>query len=499
MKNIKSNKLKLRIIGIAITVVVLALIILVNVFTGMLTDRFFIRADLTETGVFTISEGAAEFLRDLDEVVDIIVLAEESEWRANPNLEMLPHILQNYSATSGGRLRVQYVNPDLNSFDGPRYNNSLSDLQEAYTELENMVRNDIIFLSERRATVISAASLFVQRADQLGRPEIAIRADQELISSLIYVLNEEIAHIVFIDNHGERSLAHFTSIFDRSGYGTSTINLATEDIPEDTVVLVSAAPQRDFLNEEIIKLEQFMLYGGNLIILHDDEIFQNMPLLTNFMAEWGLTIENKLVFDDVFTYIPQLGIIGAHVVHGIMPSTEVAHAFTVNEEPPLGVFRPRPMTSVDLGRGFEIYPLVQTFSATSYAKDTSGGDVTTHEREPGDESGPFVLAYHVSRVTTDRDGNQARANLIVAGVSLFDDVFLSLYGDSFYNRLLINNLANDFNPFDGRVFIPPTELSGSQMLVSAGAARTILIVMVIMLPLSIIAAGVVVWLKRRHK
>ena len=495
----KSNKLKLRGIGILITVVVLVLIILINIFTGMLTNRFFLRADLTETGVFTLSDRAAEFLRDIDEVVDIIVLSEESAWRANPRYERVVNILQNYSATSGGRLRVQYVNPDLNSFDGPRYNNSLSNLQEAYTELENIVRNDIIFLSERRATAISVASLFLQRADQFGRPEMAIRADQELISALIYVLNEEIAHIVFIDNHDERNLIHFTSIFERSGYVTSTINLALEDIPEDTVILVSAAPQRDFLNEEIIKLEQFMSYGGNLIILHDDEMLDGMPLLTNFMAEWGLTIDHKLIFDEVLTFIPGIDIVGAHVVHGIMPSTEIAQAFTMNMDPLMGVFRPRPMRSEDLRGGFDIFPLVQTFSASSYAKDTSGGEVTTPEREPGDESGPFVLAYHVSRVTTDRDGNQARANLIVAGVTIFDDVFLALYGDSFYNRLLINNIANDLNPFDGRVFIPPVELGGSQMLVSAAASRAILILMVIVLPIGIMASGVVVWIKRRHK
>ncbi|MCL2425205.1 MAG: GldG family protein [Oscillospiraceae bacterium] len=493
-----SNKLRIRGIGVLITVVVLTLIILVNIFVGMLTDRFFIRADLTETGVFTLSDRAAEFLNDLDETVDIIVLSEESIWRANPNFDMVANILQNYSASSGGRLRIQYVNPDLNSFDGPLYNNSLSDLQAAYMELEDMDRNDIIFLSERRATRLSVFDLFAQRQDQQGRVTVTLRADQELISSLIYVLNEEIARVVFVENHRESPLLNFTNVFERGGYVASTINLATEEIPDDTIVLVSAAPLSDFLSEEIVKLEEFLMHGGSVIILYDPQL-PSLPNLENFMAEWGITIENKLIFDDEFTFVPQFGIIGAHVVAGDgLPST--ANAEEITSVFRLGVRLPRPLRSDAVVRGgFRITPLVQTISASSYAKDISAGDLTTPAREPGDESGPFVLAYHVSRSTRNADGNQVDANLIVAGFSKFDDFILGTYGDTFYNAFLINDIAHDLNPFGERIFIPARELTGSQMMVSSGSARTILIVMVIALPLAIIATGIVVWRKRRHK
>jgi len=492
----KSNKLRIRGIGILITVVVLTIIILVNIFASMLTERFFIRADLTETGIFTLSDRAAEFLSGVDEIVDIIVLAEESVWRANPNLEMIVNVLQNYSASSGGRLRVQYVNPDLNSFDGPRYNNSLSDLQAAYAELEDMSRNDIIFLSERRATIVSISDLVVQRQDQQGRVTTSLRADQELISALVFVLNEEIARAVFVDNHRESALLNVANIFERNGYVTSTINLATEEIPDDTVVLISAAPLSDFLSDEIVKLEEFLLLGGNVIILYDPNL-PSLPNLENFMAEWGITIEDKLVFDEEFTFVPQFGIIGARVVEGVLPST--AQAEEISSVIPVGARLPRPLRSDAVRGGFTITPLIQTISASSYAKDISAGDLTTPEREPGDESGPFVLAYHVSRLTRNADGDQVFANLIVAGSSKFDDFILGTYGDSFYNVFLISDIAHDFNPFGERVFIPARELSGSIMLVSAGSARTILIIMVIIIPLAIIVSGIVVWRKRRHK
>jgi len=496
----KSNKFRARATGAAITAVVLALIILLNVFVGMLTERFFIRADLTETGVFTLDERAAEFLREIDETVDIIVLSEESIWRFDSDLEIIVNILQNYSATTGGRIRVQYVNPDLNSFDGPRYNNSLSVLQAAYTDLEDMGRNDIIFLSERRATVISVWSLFAHRADQHGRPVRSIGADQGLISALTYVLNEEIARVTFIENHGEANLALFTEVFERSGYSVSGINLATEEIPEDTVVLVTVAPQHDFLDEEIEKIERYLMYGGNMMVLFNHDRPSLPTRLSGFVAEWGIAIDNdKIILDEEHLYIPQLGIIGAQVVAGPLESTVTAEEITTELGQRIGTMIPRPLRSTDVGGGITVHPLIQTFSASSYAKEVGEGGVETPEREPGDESGPFVLAYHARMLTRDADNEQVFANLIVADFNLFADGFLSMYGDTFYNGFLIANIAHDFNPFGGRIFIPTRDMVGSPLLISAVAARTILIVMVVLLPLAIMTAGVVVWRKRRHK
>jgi len=497
-KMFNRDKLKKNGFSIAITLLFLAALILLNILTGMLTERFFIKADLTETGLYTLSDKAADFLRDINETVDVIVLSEESTWLANPTFDMISSILSNYAATSGGRLRVQYVNPDLNSFNGPLYDNSLANLKEAHTELENMVRNDIILLSSRRATIVSTRDLFAQTQDEYGRTAVTgLRADQELISGLIYVLNEEIARIVFINNHGESQMQYMNLVFERSGYVSSTINLATEEIPDDTIVLVSAAPNFDFLNDEIVKLEQFLSLGGNAIILYDSQL-PSLPLLENFLFEWGVVIEDQLVFDDEYTFIAQYGIIGAYVPAGDLPSTVNAEMLTTNVVP-IGAMAARPITQTGAGGGFSRNPLIRTFSTSSYAKDISGGSITTTERESGDESGPFALAYNISRLTRDANGNQVNANLIVAGAAMFDDTFLSMFGDNFYNRILIADIANDLNPFGDRVYIAPTDFGNSQLLISAGSARMILIVMVILLPLAIIAAGVVVWRKRRHK
>jgi len=491
------TKLKSRGFSILITLLFLAAVVLLNIFVSMLTGRFFLKVDLTETGIYTLNENAEEFLREINEPVDIIVLAEESSWRAGNAYEILINILNNYSASSGGYIRVQYVNPDLNSFNGPKYNNSLATLKASYTELEDMMPDDIIVLSERRAALIPFLNLFSQGVDDYGRGGIVgLRTDQELISALTFVLNEEISRIVFITNHQENPKEVFSMIFERSGYVSSTINLAFEDIPDDTTVLVSAAPKFDFLNEEIRKLEDYLIFGGSFIYLYDPQL-PSLPNFDKFLAEWGVTVENKVIFDDDYT-IPQLGVIATHVVAGTLPST-VNGEFITNNIIPVGAFLPRSLRAEDTRGDFVLTPLISTFSASSYTKDIHDGNITTTMRESGDDQGPFAIAYHVRRMTRNAEGLQVYANLIVAGANLFEDAFLNMYGDSFYNPVFIADMANDFNPYGARVFISAKEFGSSQMLVSNAGARAIFIITVVALPLLIIGAGVYVWLKRRHK
>jgi len=500
MKNF-SRKQKIRAQSLLITFIFIGLIVLLNVFSGMLTERFFIKSDLTQAGLFTISDEATAFLEEITDNVDIVVLAEESTWMANPMYNLVINTLQNYSATAGGRLRIQYVNPDLNYFDGPDYSNSLTNLKDTHAGLDGMMRNDIIFISPLRAVKVSAADLFIQAADQSGRPYIAgVRTDQILVSALLHVLNENIPHAVFINNHGEQPGEYIKFLLDRSGYTYSNINLALDDIPDGTTIVFTMAPVFDFITDEIIKLEEYLTSGGNVMVFYDFATF-SLPVLDEFLAEWGVIIENKLIFDEQHTYIPQHGVIGAHVVAGYLESTFDAEQYT-RETMPIGAFLARPLRAAwagDVMSGFALYPLIQTFSASSYAKSLESGTAVTTEREPGDESGPFVIAYNVRRLVRDAQGQPASANLIVAGADMFEDSFLGTFGSTFYNAMLIADLADDFNPGGQNIFIPSKPFANNQMPVSSGTARTVLILMVIILPAAIYAVAIFVWHKRRHK
>jgi len=262
------------------------------------------------------------------------------------------------------------------------------------------------------------------------------------------VSNEIVPRIVFINNHQENPSEYIELIFEGAGYTSSTINLAIEDIPDDTVVLVSVAPKIDFSIEEIEKLEWYFsvgrYLGGNLIILYDPEL-PELPLLDRFIAGFaGVTVDNGLIFDED-PYIEALDVIFAHVVDGGLPFTAEAERITTNNTP-MGVRFPRPLLLESQQGGPVLYPLIQTFSNTSYAKDISSGNIATTERENGDQPGPFIIASYAKWSINNINNKMVDAHLIIAGATLFDDTFLDVFGNAFYNMQLLADLANDMKP-----------------------------------------------------
>jgi len=482
--------------SLLITLFFLAMIILLNILAGIMTTRFGLKADLTESGIYTLSDKASDLLKSMNETVDFIVLTEESRWLSNPTLVQIVDILQRYTTVSGGKIRVQYVDPALNTFENPSFNNSLTVLKETYAELESMAANDIVVLSSRRATKMAASALFSWDYDESYNMRITdVRADQELVSALMYVLSEEIARAVFLEGHGESPTDVMQALFESCGYVCQTVNIATGDIPEGTTVVISSAPGLDFLQDEIRKLENYLLTGGNVMIYYAFDAME-MPNLDGFLEQWGVTVELKLVCDEQYAFASQPNFVGAMVGSEGFASMDNP---TANQKP-TGIYNARPIRSEWAGgarAGFTQYPLVGTVSNSSYTKDFGGGSPTTLLRESGDESGPFNLTYCIRLLTRDTDGKQVYSNLIVGNAGMVDDQVLYNFGAYFANLELLAGIASDLNPFGESVYIAPKSLAGTMMTVNAGQANTVLILIVIALPLAIVAIGVVVWRRRR--
>lgn len=122
--NIKENfgkmnkrRLKYGSFATALTVFVIAAIVLMNIVATMLFDRFPITLDLTSGSIYTISEETAGYIESLEVPVSITVMATEEEYRSISEFTaQTVELLKNYSQHNGG-ISVSYVdrlsNPDF--------------------------------------------------------------------------------------------------------------------------------------------------------------------------------------------------------------------------------------------------------------------------------------------------------------------------------------------------------------------------------------------------
>ena len=139
-EEIKSRKFKYGTLATVFTILFIIGVVLVNVLVGYLTDRFVLEVDLTSENLFEISEDTKEVIAGLTEPVDIIVFADETRYKNST--ELLSNIyetLQRYESLSGGMIKVQYLDPNLNP-----------GVVDKYNALNDLTSDDIVVASERR-------------------------------------------------------------------------------------------------------------------------------------------------------------------------------------------------------------------------------------------------------------------------------------------------------------------------------------------------------------
>ena len=80
-KNIfSSRRFKHGTLATVMTVGLVAVVVLVNVIVGLLVERFPISIDLTDNKIFELSDESIDYLKGIDQQIEISVLATEEDF-----------------------------------------------------------------------------------------------------------------------------------------------------------------------------------------------------------------------------------------------------------------------------------------------------------------------------------------------------------------------------------------------------------------------------------
>ena len=156
MKKITLNKRRLKhgSLATAMTIGLVAVLVLVNVIVGLLVERFPMDIDLTTDNIFQLSDESIEYIENLDQDVTINVLADEETFSGqNDYYRQANEVIQNYTKYSD-RITVRYI--DL-------YTNP--ELQQKYSKETLSVGGILVECGERYQT-LTAYDLFNTQTDQ---------------------------------------------------------------------------------------------------------------------------------------------------------------------------------------------------------------------------------------------------------------------------------------------------------------------------------------------
>jgi ABC-type uncharacterized transport system involved in gliding motility auxiliary subunit len=246
------------------TIAVLAILGLIN----FLGTRYNVRADLTETQLFTLAPQSRELVNNLPQPVTVWV------FDVNQNSQDR-ELLENYRRENS-RFQFEYVDPQARPGLAEKF--GVKDYGEVYLESQDKRQ-------------------LVQVVNQQQR-----LSEVRLTNRLQQITTANSAKVYFLQGHGEHQLnasesgmAQAVEGLTDKNFTTSPLNLAEQSkVPEDAAAVVVAGPKRELFPPEVKALQDYLNRGGNLLLMIDPN---TDPKLDNLLKEWGVRLDNRLAVD----------------------------------------------------------------------------------------------------------------------------------------------------------------------------------------------------------
>ncbi len=271
-------------VSVALTVVVIAAVILLNAIFTALSQKYLWYIDMTPEPRFTLSEEAKEVLEAMDtsKEVNIILCDEKYAWEEDTiQLEVLKTALD-----------IELLCPNVHVRYTDIYTNPSS--VSEYRELtgKNITTQSVIVTCENAVRVYNLEDFFVLDSNDYVD---GYDGEQVFVSSLLSVTQASAPMACITSNHGEVYSEALLKLLEQIGFQIKAVDLTTEDLPAECRLLVIFDPQSDFvvggLSEvsEISKIEEFLDKNNSMMVFVDKDTpyLQNLEQL---LAEWGIEI-----------------------------------------------------------------------------------------------------------------------------------------------------------------------------------------------------------------
>jgi hypothetical protein len=470
-------------VSVIITITVIAFIVLLNAMLTFLFKKYPLTIDLTENRAFEISPDTEKLLASLNQDVAIYVMNTESRFvSSSPEQYFIQanEVIRKYAQYSS-RIRLEYVDLIRNPDFGSRYPG------------EDIKVNDILLVSGDKRRILSSTDLFNIRSSYYGSYVASSKAEQAMTSALLGITSGKQLLAAVIGGHGETALDAFMELLRLNSYQTMDVNLFTGNAPDDASILILAAPVRDLSADELRKIDAFLEGGDNRMFFYLASPGQGaLPNLGEYLGEWGVAVDSGVVFETDNSRL-------------ISPSPYIAVVDYAEDEYAKNMIRQdlravipqsRPLRALfESARYRTVKPLLQ-FSPSSGVRPADA---------PNDWApGPLQIRGNVpalmlsSQFRNNAAGDLVNAHVLVSG-SAFAVEGAFLASPNIANGGYFLDLLGRLSGREDQIYIQDKTMGFAELGANVLHIMAIAGVFVVLLPLAVLIAGIVVWLRRRHR
>lgn len=504
-KPLNTKKLKYGTLATVFTVIVVAIVVAINIIAQDVTERFDLTMDLTDNDIYTVSQDTIDYLKDLDQKVEITVLADESAFENNAiYFKQASEVIKKYALYSDN-ISVSFIDMNKNPNIVSKYNDIYKgDLAEGDIVIFRKGTSDE---DSDRIKVLSLNNLFTTSTDNYGNTTVTqSNAEQELTSAVMYVTDANPKKAVLVSTDMPTSVyasaQSLLKMLNSNGYDLEEVDLLTNDLDvENTDLLLILSPLNDFNNAVIDKISDYLYNDGKLgkNVLYMANYDQNKTdNIDAFLEEWGLSVgdsyiaetntsasQNVTVYGLGYTIRSSIGVIANDDYADLVSDTTL----------PIAVPLPRPIETLWETNGDRETSVILTTSNTSalVPRDASDDfDISTAV------TGMQNVMAMGSKYIFDDNNQKVTSNVMVMGSAFMSDIYIT--SDTSYNNgEFILNSVNKMTGKSSGITIVPKSLSISTISIDDTQVTAIRTVVMFVIPLVIVAIGVVVYVRRRNK
>lgn len=475
-----SKKLKYGSSSVLFTLLCLVAIGLVYVASELLTERFGLSFDMTEGGIYEVSQETRNYLDTLEDPITLTVLAEQNDYETLQGYAQINELIKKYVLYSHGKISVRYVNVYKNPSFLQNYPTA-SALREGAVIVESSKRFKAYQIDDFYEFTTDAAMNETYISGNV--------AEQKLTSGIQFVTMDVLPQIVLITGHNEAAMNEFDSLISQSNYQASTINLLKSDIPDGSNLVILNAPQTDFTAQEIEKLDRYLEQNGSAVLYLYSPNYGQHPVLERFAADWGVRPVNRLVID------PDRSVGSLSYIAPFVIKSDVTKTLESTTNSILMMAMPGHLEVLWESRGYrKLVPLLRS-SGGAYAKSMDA-PLTTLEQEDADVSGSYCLGVMSEQRLVEGSKESVSRVFFYASDTLLADGFLQT--PNLMNRAYATSLLNYLYKQEGGMVFPSKTMQSDQLTMTGDVATTIFWLLVVALPGATLLAGLLIWNKRRR-
>ena len=295
-----------RLSGTALTAIIIALVIVLNVIVFVLDAHFGLYLYKPKTADMSISGATDSYFREAmerGERVKVMFCRAEDEVKSNSKGQ--------YVLDTARQLAERY--PDfieldfLNIIRKVNSKGELVDLTKYQTKGEDgkltpLLKSSVIFECGNNVKVLtdgysSTGYSDFYTVDSSGNA-YAYNGEEIIASMIMWVLKDEHKTAYFTTYHGEGADYGLRNMLISAGYNVdNSLDIKNNEIPSDAGLIIISNPVKDFergmagtnVESEIERLRSYVKNGGRLYIALDPYA-PSLPVLEEFIDEFGIAI-----------------------------------------------------------------------------------------------------------------------------------------------------------------------------------------------------------------